>query len=106
METVSNNCTICTENFNARDRLKTRLPCSHSVCRSCVFDLCKTKMSCPFCREDFQIAIQKLDTSTKNNYMNKYWLIINNKLVPVSLNLIIFYLVIGLLGLILPAANN
>ncbi|KAK7066647.1 hypothetical protein SK128_005466, partial [Halocaridina rubra] len=44
-------CKICLEYFNTRERRPRSLPCGHTFCTRCIGDLIKNmKISCPHCR--------------------------------------------------------
>ncbi len=100
METVNDECVICKEKYNTDDREETQLPCKHVVCRTCVFEMCKTKMTCPFCREDFQVAIQR---STRQSgimrSIDDYYLVVNNQIVDMSMTKTAAYLLLSIIVL-------
>ena len=100
METTTNEkCIICHEDYNHEDRTETKLPCNHSICKSCLFEMCKTKLSCPLCRSDFQVAIQRSSSQTKNVSLEDYFLIINGRLVDMSIKSITFCLLFSFICL-------
>lgn len=94
MANNTDECTICRENYNNDARMQSLLPCEHTLCRSCMFDIFKNSASCPFCRKIFKITIQhkndidniapsKMDMFLREMFEESI-LIINNKICKIS----------------------
>lgn len=57
-------CTICFENFDAKNMKPMTLPCGHGFCLKCLKDLHKNgKIECPMCKKVHTIAIKKIQVN-------------------------------------------
>ena len=70
-ENLSNDeCVICNNQYDTSTHIEFRLPCNHILCKSCMFELCKTSNTCPFCRMEFQVSIKQKDNIEFNKTKN------------------------------------
>ena len=47
-------CKICTSNYNELENTPYLLSCSHSVCKTCLYNLINFNKRCPFCNHDLE----------------------------------------------------
>lgn len=82
-ENLSNNeCVICNTQYDTSTHIEFRLPCNHILCKSCMFELCKTSDRCPFCRMEFQVSIKQKDNS--NHRISTDSIVVNNVIKEIS----------------------
>ena len=56
-DSVSEDCTICTETLGSAHRPAVQLPCGHAFCSECVVEWQRNKHNdCPQCRQEFSLA--------------------------------------------------
>lgn len=65
-------CSICTEEYNSTNHIKSFLPCEHVLCRSCLLDIFKNDSRCPFCRSQCEINISRTHVISKSLFRQVY----------------------------------